>query len=102
MITQICSSEKTLSKTLPILDGPIDSDRRIHTVVVVINGQNLLAIKSNVDECQISLWKPETTDLLVLTHKVCPLNPERKLLRGMAFNPDDRIVFSVNPYLAFE
>jgi hypothetical protein len=89
--------KKQVSKTLPILNRPIGSDRRIHAVVVVINGQNLLAIKSNVDECQISLWQPETTDLLVLTHKVCALNPERKLLRGMAFNPDDRIVFRVNP-----
>jgi len=69
---------------------------------VVIDGQNFLAIKSNVDKSHISFRKPEIADLLVLAHKVCSLNPERKLLRGLAFNPDNRIIFSVNPYLAFE
>src|ERR1700745_3222469 len=68
----------------------------------MINFQNLLAIQPNADKGHVSLLKPETADLLVLTHKVCSLNPERELFGGMAINPDDRIIFRVNPYLAFE
>jgi hypothetical protein len=69
---------------------------------VVINRQNLLAIKPNVNECHISLRKPEVVDFLVLAHKVCPLDPERKLLCRMAINPYNGVIFRVNPYLAFE
>ena len=69
---------------------------------MVINGQNLLAIKSNINKCHISLRKPEVVDFLVLAHKVCPLDPERKLLCRMAINPYNGVIFRVNPYLAFE
>jgi hypothetical protein len=69
---------------------------------LVIDRQGLLAVESNLDKRYIPLWKPETVDLLVLTHKVGSVYPERQLLRWMAFNPDNRIVFNVNPYFAFE
>ncbi len=42
--THACSRPKQISETFRFLDGSIDSGRQIHAVVVVINGQNLLAI----------------------------------------------------------
>src|ERR1700722_13638661 len=93
---------KSKRQTLRLLDGPIHSDRQIHPVVVVVNRQNLLAIESNVDKCHISLRKPKAVGLLVLAHKLCPLDPEGKLLGGMAFDPDNGIIVCINPYLAFE
>ena len=60
----IRKGQDSVSESLLMLDGPIDSDGRIHSVVVVINGQNLLAIDANVDKGQISSWKPKAVDLL--------------------------------------
>lgn len=65
----------------------------------MIDRQGLLAIESDVDKSHISLWQPETVDFLILTHKIGPFYPERKLLCRMAFNPDNRIVFGINVVL---
>src|ERR1700756_4103933 len=94
-------STKEALKSLPPLD-PVVSDRTIHAVVMVIDRESLLAIQANLDKRHIPLWKPETADLLVLTHKIGSVDPERKLLCGMSFDPDNRIVIDVNPHLSLK
>jgi len=71
----LCS--KRVSKTGRSPGGRVASDRTIHAVVLVIDRQGLLAIESDLDKRHISLRKPETADLLVLTYKVGSLYPER-------------------------
>src|ERR1700677_1038263 len=74
----------------------------VHDVISMLDCQGLLAIESDLDKSHICFRKPETVNLLVLTHKVRSFYPERKLLCWMAFNPDNRIVFNINPHLAFK
>src|SRR5271165_7019001 len=63
----------------------------VHNVISMVDRQNLLAIEPDLEERLIFLGQPEFADLLVLPHKVRALNPERKLLRGMPFDPDNGI-----------
>jgi hypothetical protein len=64
------------SQTANILDGVILVDHRVHGVILVVDRQNLLAIESYLDKRLVSLWKPESVDLLVLPHEVSSFDPE--------------------------
>jgi len=64
------------SQTANILDGVILVDHRVHGVIAVVDRQNLLAIESYLDKRLVSLWKPESVDLLVLPHEVSSFYPE--------------------------
>src|ERR1700723_1814441 len=74
----------------------------VYVVILVVDRQGLLAIESDIDKSHISLRQPETVDLLVLTHKIGAFYPEGKLLGRMPLDPNDRVVFNINPYLAFK
>lgn len=74
----------------------------IHDIVPVIDGQNLLPIQPYLNHCLVLLWKPEPINLLVLPYEVSTLDPERQLFRGMAFNPDHRVILHINPNLPFK
>lgn len=64
------------SQTANILDGVILVDHRVHGVILVVDRQNFLAIESYLDKRLVSLWKPESVDLLVLPHEVSSFDPE--------------------------
>lgn len=93
---------KRSSKTLRSRGRLVVADRTVYAVILVIDRQGLLTIESDLDKSHIPLRQPETVYLLVLTHKVGAVYPERKLLCRMAFNSDNGVVFNVNPDLAFK
>src|SRR5208283_4280215 len=74
----------------------------IYDVILVVDGQDLLAVQPNLHKRLVSLRQPESTNLLVLPHEVGSLDPEGKLPGGMAFDPDHRVVVNINPKFAFK
>src|ERR1700733_6066940 len=50
---------------------------RIHDVVPVFDGQNLLSVQPYLNQCLVLLRKPEPVNFLVLPYEVSVLDPER-------------------------
>src|SRR5580704_15415574 len=75
---------------------------RIHHVVPVIDGQNLVSIEPYLDKCLVLLRKPELIDFLVLPYEVSALDRERQLFRRMALNPYHGVVVYVDPKLTLK
>ncbi len=48
----------------------------IHNVILVVNGEDLLAIQSDLHKRLVSLWWLESADLLILPHEVGSSDPE--------------------------
>src|SRR5271165_3225106 len=76
--------------------------RSFYHIILVVNGQDLPSIHSNLHRSFIPLWQPEFADLLVLPHKVSSINPEREFSGRMAFDSDDGVIFDINPQFSFK
>src|SRR5262249_50802828 len=69
----------------------------VYNVILMRDSKHLLAVETHLNKGLISLWKPEPIYFLILPHEIGPLDPERRPLRGMTFDPDHSVVSNVNP-----
>jgi hypothetical protein len=69
---------------------------------VVVNRQNFLPVDSDIGARFFSQEKPEPIDLLILTHKVHTLDPERRTLSEMSGDLHNREILLIDPYLSFK
>src|SRR6266436_5885680 len=74
----------------------------VDDIILVVDCQNFLSIHADLHNGLVSLRKPETADLLVLTHEVGTLDPKRGPLRGMPFDPYYGVVVNINPQFALK
>jgi hypothetical protein len=83
-----------------VLDGIVLDG--IHDIILVFNIQNIRAVEPDMDKRLILPGKPESVDLLVLTHKVSSFNPKRQFLRRMLLDSHHGVVVSVNLQFALK
>src|SRR5258708_32468385 len=74
----------------------------VDEIIMVVDGQNFLSIHADLHNGLVSLRKPETADLLILTHEVGALDPERGPLRGMSFDTNHSVVVNINPHFTLK
>ena len=68
----------------------------------MIDGEDFVPIKPNMDKCLVLGGKPEFADFLILAHKLRAGDPKGERLGWMAGDPDYRVVLGVDPNPAFE
>src|SRR2546426_3415391 len=68
----------------------------------MIDCQDLFPVQPYLNKREVFGRQPEFTDLLIFPHKVSPLDPERKRLGRVSGDPDNRVILSVDPNIAFE
>src|SRR2546422_1635251 len=71
-------------------------------IVSMIDCQDLFPVQPYLNKREVFGRQPEFTDLLIFPHEVSPLDPERKRLGRVSGDPDNRVILSVDPNIAFE
>src|SRR5260370_28704890 len=75
---------------------------RIDHIQLVIDGEYSSPVHLHFNGRLVAARKPKTINSLVLPDKVGPIDPEGRLLGGMAGDFHNREVFGIDPYFPLE
>ena len=73
-----------------------------YDVVLTGDREGLLPIHSDLLVCLVLVWKPESINHLIFAYEVDPLDPEGEFLGRMPDDPNDSVVFCINPHFSFK
>src|SRR5262245_50094047 len=76
--------------------------RRVYYILLVCDCQNFFPVKPYLHKRPVRFRKPEAIYLLILPHKVGPLDPERWSFCRMPLDPNHSIIANINPQVAFK